>query len=148
MSRGRGACLLSLAMATVLAGCGDPDVQLVRIAVRSPQLNAWDIASVVVAVLHAPDKECVSSSASSKCSGIPSVEAARGTSGYLMQQTLSITTGSQAFFDDLPEGNTCFVAEAFGAPTVEGPRSLGAGCREVEMNGDKPLIEIEISEGS
>lgn len=132
-------------MLALLTGCGgEPSVETIRIRITTPQLiDPSLVDSVVVAAIHEPSAECVTSVNSNTCSQIMGVYAASKLSGYLKQVTISSTSGSStATLDGLPRGQTCFVAEArstSGAP-------LGNGCADVKLTVDSHLIEIEVNQ--
>jgi hypothetical protein len=132
--------LLSLAL-LALASCGDGG-DLTRIQLRGPfALDPSIVGSVIIAVVHEPSKACVSPPGSNSCAELRSVSDAAQASGYIKQQTLSSTGGSAITIDGLPQGRTCFVAEA----RSKNDSTVGLGCAEVTLTLERHQIELEIA---
>jgi hypothetical protein len=145
--RARWLCALLGAAFSLAPGCGGDDpagaVGTTRIRLRSTQtLNPSDVNKVIIAVLHDPSKTCVSGSGSNTCVEILGVDEAQKSTGYVMQASITQTSGSSAMLEDLPMGTTCFVAEARSSAS----KILGLGCAEVELKLEKHVIEIELTE--
>jgi hypothetical protein len=132
---------LMLALLAGAGGCGEDGVQTVTIRLSSPQaIDPANVASVVIAAVHEPSKTCVSGPGSNSCVELRSVKDAEQTSGYVKQMSITSETGSTAVIEDLPQGQTCFVAEAISSLSTV----VGLGCAEVELTLDRHVIEIEL----
>ncbi len=125
----------------LLVACGDGGVEVIHIAVRSPQtIDPAQVATVQVAAVREPVSICVAGVSSNTCVGMRTVAAAAQEPGFLQQTTLTPTGSSTASLEGLPRKRVCFVAEALSANGA----SLGAGCAEVALSLDHHLIEIEL----
>ena len=143
--RGRfGAPLLLLLLVPLFGvGCGangGGGVDDVRLRVNAV-IDATLLARVVVAVVASPTQVCVEAS-SSRCSELPTAQAARDAAGFVGEQVLDRDSGTTATFSELTHGPACFVAEAFTANDTV----LGAGCAEVDLQFERHRVEIELVE--
>ena len=137
----RASALLGALAALLGLGCGADEVDATRIELRSPAaIDPATVAAVVIAVVHEPTKTCVSPVGSNSCAELRSIEDATQASGYVLQTTLTSSTGSTATLAGLPRGRVCFVAEARAANSS----TVGLGCAEVVLKLDRHQIEIEL----
>ncbi len=133
--------LAPVALALVASGCGEPELETIHIALRSPQaLDPAQVATVGIAAVVAPSSACVTGLGSNQCASITSVDAAVKSPGVARQITLTPSGGSTAVFDELPLERVCFVAEALSANLT----SLASGCAEVTLKLERHKVEIEL----
>lgn len=136
------AALLAVAGLFATAGCHDPAVETVRLRLSSPfAFDASAVQNVRIAVVSQPKQTCLRAAGTQVCGELSSVELAINADGYVTQSQIERGNGATATFKDLPEGRTCFVADAYdGTGTI-----VANGCAEVDLRLDFQLIEIALA---
>lgn len=136
------AALLTVAGLFATAGCHDPAVETVRLRLSSPfAFDASTVQNVRIAVVSQPKQTCLRAAGTQVCGELSSVDAAINAEGYVTQSQIERGSGATATFKELPEGRTCFIADAYNGSGV----IVANGCAEVDLRLDFQRIEIALA---
>jgi hypothetical protein len=139
---------LFLALGLVLGACGSAEQVVIPVRTTKSLIDPTLVSQVAIAALHEPALRCVAPVScneppctSNTCLDLTSTTAAAQASGFLQELTLSRSAGtSTARFEGLPQGRTCFLAEARDGQGS----SVGRGCADVTLSSDRLTVLIVI----